>query len=44
MDYTNKDYIFSWILSFGDKARVLEPPEAVEEFAKIAKNFFELYK
>jgi predicted DNA-binding transcriptional regulator YafY len=44
MYYTNKEYIFSWILSFGDKAKIIEPPEAVEEFAKTAKKLFKLYK
>ena len=43
LDYTNKDYIYSWILSFGDKARVLEPEETREEFAEITKNIFKLY-
>jgi predicted DNA-binding transcriptional regulator YafY len=44
MDYTNKDYIFSWILSFGDKAKIIEPQEAVDEFSIMAKKIFELYK
>jgi predicted DNA-binding transcriptional regulator YafY len=44
MDYTNKEYIFSWILSFGSKAKVIEPQEAVDEFSEISKNLFLLYK
>jgi predicted DNA-binding transcriptional regulator YafY len=44
MDYTNKEYIFSWILSFGDKARVLEPQETVADFTETSKKIFELYK
>ncbi len=43
LDYTNKDYMFSWILGFGDKAKVLEPDEARAEFAEIAKNIFNVY-
>lgn len=44
LDYTNKDYIFGWILAFGDKAEVISPQDAREEFANIAKNIFEKYK
>ncbi|MDR0963184.1 MAG: YafY family transcriptional regulator [Clostridium sp.] len=44
LDYTNREFIFSWILSFGDKAKVIEPQEAVERFSEMAKKLFELYK
>jgi len=44
LDYTNKEYIFSWILAFGDKAEILEPKESREEFARLAKNISEQYK
>jgi len=43
LDYTNKDYIFSWILGFGDKAKVLEPEETQIEITGIAKNIIKLY-
>ena len=43
LDYTNKDWTFSWILGFGDKAKVLEPKEIRGEFAILAKSIFELY-
>ena len=43
LNYTNKDYIFSWILGFGDKARILEPEETRAEFAAIVKNISDLY-
>lgn len=43
LDYTNKDWIYSWILGFGDKAKVLEPEETRAEFAALAKNIFDLY-
>jgi predicted DNA-binding transcriptional regulator YafY len=44
LDFTNHEYIYSWILSFGDKAKVIEPQEAVERFAEMAKNLFERYQ
>lgn len=43
LDYTNKDYIFSWILGFGDKAKILEPEETRAEFTSLLKNVFSLY-
>jgi predicted DNA-binding transcriptional regulator YafY len=43
LDYTNKDYVFSWILGFGDKAKVLAPEETRAEFAVLTKNIFSLY-
>lgn len=44
LDYTNKDYVFSWILGFGDKAKVLEPEETKTEFATAVKNIAKLYQ
>ncbi|MDR1464377.1 MAG: YafY family transcriptional regulator [Oscillospiraceae bacterium] len=44
LDYTNREYIFSWILGFGDKAEVLAPEEARAAFAALAKNLFLLYR
>ena len=44
LDYTNSDYILSWILTFGDKAEVLEPEEMRNEFAQLAKNICERYQ
>jgi len=43
LDYTNKDYIFSWILGFGDKAEVLAPEDAREDFAAMARNISGMY-
>jgi Predicted transcriptional regulator len=43
MDYTNKDYIFSWILAFGDKAEILAPEDMREEFSRLVKNLYEKY-
>lgn len=41
--YTNRSYMISWILGFGDKARVLEPKDIAEEIQKIAKNIWLAY-
>lgn len=38
LDYTNQDYIFSWLLGFGDKAEVLSPPEMRRAFGKALKK------
>ncbi len=42
--YTNKDYILSWIMAFGDKAKVISPPELAAEIKQIAENIFRSYK
>lgn len=44
LDFTNKDFIYGWILGFGDKAKVIEPEEARSEFALLAENILNLYK
>lgn len=44
LDYTNKDYVFSWILGFGDNAQVLELEETKTEFAASVKNIAKLYQ
>jgi predicted DNA-binding transcriptional regulator YafY len=41
--YTNKDYILAWILAFGDKAKVISPPELAEEVRQIAENIIQNY-
>lgn len=41
--YTNRDYFISWILGFGDRARVLEPPELAAEIEGIAGNILKNY-
>jgi hypothetical protein len=40
LDYSNKDYVFSWILGFGDKAKLLAPEETRSEVAALARNIF----
>jgi predicted DNA-binding transcriptional regulator YafY len=41
--YTNRSYMVSWILGFGDKAIVLEPNDMAEEIQQIAKKMVEAY-
>ena len=41
--YTNRSYMVSWILGFGDKAKVLEPKDMAEEIREIAKNMLKAY-
>ena len=42
--FTNKDYLLSWILSFGDTVWVLEPDELKEELKKNAESMIKKYK
>ncbi len=41
--YTNRDYIVSWILAFGDKVKILHPPELAKNMKQIAKNIYNCY-
>jgi len=43
LDYTNQEYIFSWILGFGDKAELLAPEETRTEFAVLARKISARY-
>ncbi|MFT4143705.1 MAG: YafY family protein [Mobilitalea sp.] len=43
LNYTNKEYVFSWLLGFGDKAEIIAPQEMREEFAELAKNIARKY-
>ena len=42
-DYTDKENLITWLLSFKDKAELLEPEELREEIRNIAKSIQELY-
>ncbi len=44
MGFTNKEYILSWILSFGDKAEVLYPKSLKQEIRGIAENILKHYQ
>jgi len=41
--YTNQNYMVSWLLSFGDKVKVLEPLLVANEVQSIAKNILSRY-
>ena len=41
--YTNQSYIISWLLSFGDKVKVLEPDHIAAEIQSTAKNILSSY-
>lgn len=42
-DYTEKENLLSWLLTFGDKVKVLEPAWVQEELIRIAKNIIKAY-
>ena len=42
--YTNREHMISWILGFGEKAKVLEPVELASEIEGIAKKMFHNYE
>lgn len=42
-DYTDKENLISWLLTFGEKAELLEPPEIRRELAEKIKRMGERY-
>lgn len=42
-DYTEKENLLSWLLTFGDKVKVLEPAWVQKELIRIAKNIIKAY-
>ena len=42
--YTNRDYMVSWLLGFGDKVKVLEPVDLAEEIQTVAQHILSVYK
>lgn len=42
--YTNRRHTLSWLLSFGDKVRVLEPADMAREIHQIVKNIVADYE
>ncbi|MDR1706253.1 MAG: YafY family transcriptional regulator [Clostridiales bacterium] len=42
--FTNRDYIISWLLSFGGRVRVIEPLDIADEIQAAAKNILAKYK
>ena len=41
--YTNRQYIISWLLGFGDKVKVIEPDDMALEIKETAKKMFWIY-
>jgi predicted DNA-binding transcriptional regulator YafY len=41
--YTNREYTISWILSFGDKVKVVEPSDMAAQIRHIAENLLKHY-
>jgi len=41
--FTNRSYVISWLLSFGDKVTVLEPKDIADEIRGIAENILKQY-
>ena len=43
-DFTNRDYLISWLLGFGGKVKVLSPSNIIEALQTTAKNILKQYK
>lgn len=43
-EYTDKNNLIDWMLTFRDQVEVLEPKEIRQELLKIAENIIEIYK
>ena len=41
--FENRDYLMNWLLSFGDKVKVIEPDDIIKEIQSIAKNILSHY-
>lgn len=42
--YTNRSFMISWLLGFGEKATVLEPADMAEDIKRIAAKILETYR
>ena len=42
--YTNREYMISWILGFGDKAKVIEAVDLADEIKEKAKKIISNYE
>jgi predicted DNA-binding transcriptional regulator YafY len=42
--FTNREFMISWLLGFGDKVKVLDPKEIVDAIQSVAKKILERYK
>lgn len=43
-DYTDLENLITWIMTFGDKAELLEPKEAREKMARMVQKMMAIYK
>lgn len=43
-DYTDRENLISWILTFGKKAKLLEPEDIRDELLKIAQSMVSIYE
>jgi len=43
LDFTNREFLISWLLGFGNKVKVLEPTEIAKELKIAAKNILLRY-
>ena len=43
-DYTDSDNLITWIMTFGNKAEVLEPVEARRQISKMVQKMATIYK
>ena len=43
-DYTDMENLITWLMTFGDKAEVLEPKEAREKIASMVRKMTTIYK
>ena len=41
--FTNRGFMMSWLLGFGDKVKVLEPTDLAEEIRRVAENILSRY-
>jgi len=42
--FSNRDFLMNWLLGFGDKVKVIEPNDIVEDIKSVAKNILSQYK
>ena len=41
--FTNRGYMLSWLLGFGNKVKVLQPPDVAADIQTAAKNILARY-
>jgi len=44
LGFSNRDFLIGWLLGFGDKVKVLEPSDIVEDLKTAVKNILSRYK